>query len=181
MARIPILKLNNGSTNYYPFSVGEATVTTHDIEVVNDIGGYKAGDTIKAVTTLDEILTKLFSNQASGTGTGTVTPGTATAVDVDGVTIIKDDDGKIKIGTVDESSVTGLSDNLEKINTSINNLKFTKKQKFQIETLLDVCNIVKDILIKLGATEKNITVDETAVTKTEDEVGPDKYDESLTS
>ena len=66
MARIPILKLNNGETNYYPFSVCEATVTTHAIEVKGDIGAYKKGDTIPAVTTIDDIITKIFSGEGSG-------------------------------------------------------------------------------------------------------------------
>jgi len=66
MARIPIIKLNNGNTSYYPLSVGESTVTTHNIEVKNDIGGYQKGDTIPAVTTFDEILTNLFETEGSG-------------------------------------------------------------------------------------------------------------------
>ena len=60
MARIPIIKLNNGNTSYYPLSVGESTVTTHTIEVKNNIGGYQKGEIIPAVTTFDEILTNLF-------------------------------------------------------------------------------------------------------------------------
>lgn len=63
MARIPIIKLNNGTTSYYPLSVGESTVTTHNIEVKNNLGGYQKGETIPAVTTVDEILTTIFENE----------------------------------------------------------------------------------------------------------------------
>ena len=63
MARIPIIKLNNGTTSYYPLSVGESTVTTHNIEVKNNLGGYQKGETIPAVTTYDEILTTIFENE----------------------------------------------------------------------------------------------------------------------
>lgn len=64
--KIPVEKLNNGKTDFYPLSVGESVVTTHDIEVTSGLGSYKKGDTIPAITTLDEIVTNIFSGDGSG-------------------------------------------------------------------------------------------------------------------
>lgn len=181
MAQIPILKLNNGKTNYYPFSVGESLVTTHPIEVKHNVGGYVAGDTIDAVTSLDQILTKLFSNADSNippaTPGGTVT---AADVDVDGVTIIKDSDGKLKIGEIGQDKVVGLNDVItglrnessghteevetlrKNVNQQINDIKFSDDETFNISRIVDIANILKDILLRLGALEQNITIDEFA-------------------
>lgn len=59
--KIPIIKLNNGYTSYYPLTVGESAVVTHDIEVKNNVGGYKVGDVVEAVTTFDEIVETLLA------------------------------------------------------------------------------------------------------------------------
>lgn len=83
--QIPIIKLNNGSTSYYPLSVGESTVTTHDIEVKHNIGGYVAGDTIDAVTTFDEIITTLL-------GTGQ-----QYEVAIDNITIVKNLNDELEV------------------------------------------------------------------------------------
>ena len=68
--KIPVGKLNNGKTDFYPLSVGESVVTTHDIEVTSGVGTYKKGDTIPAITTFDEIVTNIFSGANNGTDTG---------------------------------------------------------------------------------------------------------------
>ena len=68
--KIPVGKLNNGKTDFYPLSVGESVVTTHDIEVTSGVGTYKKGDTIPAITTFDEIVTNIFSGANNGTDAG---------------------------------------------------------------------------------------------------------------
>lgn len=188
MAQIPILKLNNGKTNYYPFSVGEAMVTTHPITVTSNIGGYKAGDTIEAVTSIDQILTKLFSNSdSSSTPTAPDGSVTATDVDVDGITIIKDSDGKLKIGEIGQEKVTGLKDAIvglqnastdqsnevtalkSDVNTQIGKLKFSDSDTFNIAGVMDIVNTLKDILLRLGALEQNVVIDEFAKSKEDDD------------
>lgn len=186
MAQIPIFKLNNGQTNYYPFSVGEAMVTTHPITVTSNIGGYKAGDTIEAVTSIDQILTKLLSNSdSSSTPTAPDGSVTTTDVDVDGITIIKDSDGKLKIGEIGQEKVTGLKDAIvglqnastdqsnevtalkTDVNNQIGQLKFSDSDTFNITGVMDIVNTLKDILLRLGALEQNVMIDEFA--KSEDE------------
>lgn len=102
MARIPIIKLNNGTTSYYPLCTAESTVTTRSLEVKNSIGSYKKGDTIPAVTTFDEILTNLFENEG-------------TDIAIDNKTIVKNSDGQLEVNK-DEI----LSDaNCDQVNTTI--------------------------------------------------------------
>lgn len=106
--RIPIKKLNDETGNYYPLSVGESTVTTHDITVNHDIGKYVAGDVIPAVTTFDTIITSML-NGTGGGGSGDIS--------VDDKTITKNDDGQIQVN-IDNSTLQykdgKISANLEK-------------------------------------------------------------------
>jgi len=57
---IPVKKLTDTNGDYYPLSVTKSTYTPVSIQVRNNIGGYRDGDTIVAETSLHEILVKLF-------------------------------------------------------------------------------------------------------------------------
>ncbi len=106
--RIPIKKLNDETGNYYPLSVGESTVTTHDITVNHDIGNYVTGDVIPAVTTFDTIITQILEGTGGG-GTGNV--------NIDDKTIVKNSDGQIQVN-IDNNTLQykngKVSANLEK-------------------------------------------------------------------
>ena len=89
--KIPIKKLNDKNGYHYPLSVGESTVITHDISVDHNIGNYKAGDIIPAVTTFDTIITTMLN------GTG------GSDVKIDNKTIVKNEDGDIQINIDNET------------------------------------------------------------------------------
>lgn len=86
--KIPIIKLNNGYTSYYPLTVGESVVVTHDIEVKNNVGGYKVGDVVEAVTTFDEIVETLLAGD-----------GKDFEVIVDNITIRKNINDELEVDT----------------------------------------------------------------------------------
>lgn len=86
--KIPIIKLNNGYTSYYPLTVGESAVVTHDIEVKNNVGGYKVGDVVEAVTTFDEIVETLLAGD-----------GKDFEVIVDNITIRKNINDELEVDT----------------------------------------------------------------------------------
>lgn len=58
--QIPIRKLHTQITSYYPLSVLEACLSTHPINVANNIGLYKKGDVITTETSLDTILKNIL-------------------------------------------------------------------------------------------------------------------------
>lgn len=93
MATIPIRKLSDGATKFYPLGVGESTVTTHSITVGENIGKFKKGEVIPAVTTLDTIITKLLT----GTGSGHVT--------LDNKTINTNDEGELQVNIDNDTLV----------------------------------------------------------------------------
>ena len=59
---IPIIKLSNNNGSYYPLSVPESVYTTHEYEVMRNIGSYKKGDIVDPLTTLDEIITNILGS-----------------------------------------------------------------------------------------------------------------------
>jgi len=61
ISMIPIRKLEDASGNFYPLSVLESVITSHDIVINTNLGHYNAGDTIPEKTSLDEILGNIFS------------------------------------------------------------------------------------------------------------------------
>ena len=93
MAKIPIRKLSDGSTKFYPLGVGESTVTTHSITVGENIGKFRKGEVVPAVTTFDTIITKLLT----GTGSGHVI--------LDNKTINTNDEGELQINIDNDTLV----------------------------------------------------------------------------
>ena len=154
MAQIPIVKLNNGTTSYYPFSVGEATVVTHDIYVEHDIGNYKAGDVIPAVTTFDKIISNILNGSEGGSAA------------IDGITIKRNNEGKLVVGTIQQNQVEGLADTLSDLHQTVTNetdnklseLKFTEEDSVEMSSQRTTVEAVKMILMKLGMPEENITI-----------------------
>ena len=61
LKKLPVRKLNDANGKFYPLSAAECVLTTHDIEVKNDIGCYEKGDIIPKETNLDNVLTNLLS------------------------------------------------------------------------------------------------------------------------
>lgn len=129
--QIPILKLNNGTTNYYPFSVGESVVTTRDIRVNNDVGGYKCGEIIPAVTTLNDILRKMFTELNTGD-----------------ITVEK----PVKVPKT-SCNVINIVDNITEAGEP-----FTENDSIVLDSEASIAEAVKLILMKLGMPERNITI-----------------------
>ena len=96
MAKIPIRKLKTGTQSYYPLSVGEATVITHNITVKGNIGNYKKGDVVPAVTSFDKIITNLLSGGGGGGGED---------ISIDNKLIVKNQNDEITVPIDDESIV----------------------------------------------------------------------------
>ena len=61
MNTIPIKKMHDATGEFYPLNCTESVFTTTSINVNNEIGGYKKGDTIPAITDTMTIWKKLFS------------------------------------------------------------------------------------------------------------------------
>lgn len=117
MATIPIRKLNDGSTNYYPLSVGESTVISHDIVVTQNIGDFKKGTLVPAVTTIDTILTKLLT----GDNPANIT--------IDNKTINTDDSGQLQVNIDNDTLQYDEVDDTIKVSGNV--ARLDKDQKFE--------------------------------------------------
>jgi len=65
MAKIPVKKMNDGTTNYFPVSVLDSVFLNKEIQVKNTIGGITKGTTFAINTSLHTIINKLLGEQGA--------------------------------------------------------------------------------------------------------------------
>ena len=63
MAKIPVKKLNDGTTNYFPVSVLNSVFLNKEIEIKNTIGGLSKGATLPVNTSLDNLLGRILCDE----------------------------------------------------------------------------------------------------------------------
>lgn len=64
MAKIPVIKLNNGTTNYFPVSVLNSVFLNKEFEVKNTVGGLRSGTILPVNTSLEAIMGFILQNDA---------------------------------------------------------------------------------------------------------------------
>lgn len=95
---IPVRKLNDGITPYYPLNVPETVLITHDISVRGKVGGYSDGEIISRETPLDDVLIKLFNG------------GESEDIRIDNNTIVRNENNAICVAPIHDKLISAVSD-----------------------------------------------------------------------
>lgn len=135
MAKIPVKKLNDGTTNYFPVSVLDSVFLNKDIKVSNTIGGLSKGTTLTTNTPLSSVLNRMLVD----TGTDLEKQLNSLATRVAAL------EGKSGISTTADSVDV-----------------FSDGDTVEISNMSDLVTTLKNVLIKLGLPEDAITINSEA-------------------